>query len=119
MEPKRLFHDYAKAHKLRANMTLPEVLLWNYLRCKPLGVKFRRQHPVGKFVIDFYCPSAKIGIEIDGLAHDLGSRPLKDEARDLWLADQGIRIVRLRASEVLKSVGDAAEAIVALCSKFD
>ncbi|MBX9643846.1 MAG: DUF559 domain-containing protein [Novosphingobium sp.] len=117
MDRKPPVHDYAKARKLRVNMSLPEVLLWNYLRKKPMGVKFRRQHPVGSFVIDFYCPSAKIGIEIDGIAHEMGDRGPKDLARDAWLAGQGIRIVRVPASEVLKSVVDAAAAIVALCSK--
>jgi very-short-patch-repair endonuclease len=112
-------HDYAKARKLRSNMSLPEVLLWNHLRKKPEGVKFRRQHPVGNYVIDFYCPSARIGIEIDGIAHEMGNRPEKDGARDAWLAEQGIRIVRIPASEVLKSVVHAAAAIIALCSKAE
>ncbi|MFM5885181.1 MAG: endonuclease domain-containing protein [Novosphingobium sp.] len=112
-------HDYAKARQLRATMSLPEVLLWNYLRKRPQGVKFRRQHPVGNYVIDFYCPSARVGIEVDGVAHDLGNRPASDRARDRWLADQGVRIVRIPASEVLKSVVDAAEAIIALCCRVD
>ena len=119
MERKHPAHDYAKARKLRSSMSLPEVLLWNYLRKKPQGVKFRRQHPVGNYVIDFYCPSARIGIEIDGIAHDMGDRPVKDQARASWLAEQGIRIVRIPASDVLKSVVDAAAAIVAFCSDAD
>ena len=117
MERKHPAHDYAKARKLRSSMSLPEVLLWNYLRKKPQGVKFRRQHPVGSYVIDFYCPSSRIGIEIDGIAHDMGDRPIRDEVRDSWLAEQGIRILRIPASEVLSSVVDAAAAIVALCKK--
>jgi very-short-patch-repair endonuclease len=100
-------------------MSLPEVLLWNFLRKKPQGVKFRRQHPVGSYVIDFYCPSARIGIEIDGIAHEMGDRPVRDQARDSWLAGQGIRIVRIPASDVLKSVVDAAAAIVSLCSETE
>ena len=119
MERKHPSHDYAKARKLRSNMSLPEVLLWNHLRKKPLGVKFRRQHPVGSYVIDFYCPSSRIGIEIDGVAHDMGDRPVRDEVRDNWLVEQGIRIVRIPASEVLKSIVDAAAAIVALCNKAE
>ncbi|MFM5948634.1 MAG: endonuclease domain-containing protein [Novosphingobium sp.] len=119
MDRKHPNHDYAKARKLRAAMSLPEVLLWNYLRRKPMGVKFRRQHPVGSYVIDFYCPSTRIGIEIDGIAHAMGNRPAMDQARDNWLAGQGIRIVRIPASEVLKSVVDAAAAIVVLCSEAE
>ena len=51
-------------------MTLPEVLLWNLLRKAPDGVVFRRQHPIGRYVVDFYCARAKVCIEIDGFAHD-------------------------------------------------
>lgn len=119
MDRKHPNHDYAKARKLRAAMSLPEVLLWNYLRGKPMGVKFRRQHPVGSYVIDFYCPSTRIGIEIDGIAHAMGNRPAMDQARDNWLVGQGLRIVRIPASEVLESAADAAAAIVALCSKAE
>ncbi len=108
-------HNYAKARKLRAAMSLPEVLLWKLLRRKPDGVKFRRQHPVGPYVIDFYCPSAKLGFEIDGIAHDMGDRPERDASRDAWLAGQGIEIVRIPASEVLKSDTDVAEAILRRC----
>lgn len=112
-------HDYETARRLRATMSLPEVLLWKYLRGKPQGVKFRRQHPVGPYVIDFYCPSARIGIEIDGIAHSMGDRAQRDAQRDAWLAGQGIRIVRIPVAEVLRSVVDAAESIVALCRKAD
>ncbi|WP_310532503.1 endonuclease domain-containing protein [Novosphingobium sp.] len=96
-------------------MSLPEVLLWNLLRKKPGGVKFRRQHPVGPYVIDFYCPSAKLGFEIDGSAHDMGDRPEKDAERDTWLAGQGIEIVRIPASAVLKSDVEVAAAILRRC----
>jgi very-short-patch-repair endonuclease len=119
MDRKRPTHDYAKARQLRSSMSLPEVLLWNYLRRKPQGIKFRRQHPVGSYVIDFYCPSMRIGIEIDGIAHDMGNRPATDATRDEWLTGQGVRIVRIPASEVLESVVDAAAAIVALCSEAE
>lgn len=96
-------------------MSLPEVLLWRHLRGSPSGVKFRRQHPVGPFVIDFYAPSAKVGIEIDGIAHDMGQRPDQDRERDAWLADQGIRIVRIAATDVLDDPAGMAERLVALC----
>ena len=112
-------HDYARARKLRARMSLPEVLLWNLLRRQPQGVKFRRQHPVGKYVIDFYAPAARTGFEIDGIAHDMGDRPVRDADRDCWLAGQGIKIVRIPASEVLKSVEHIAETIISFCLSRD
>ncbi len=115
MIAKRPTHDYATGRKLRKAMPLPEVLLWNLLRKQPQGVKFRRQHPVGNFVIDFYAPAARTGFEIDGIVHNMGDRPTRDADRDCWLAGQGIKIVRIPASEVLKSVEKVAESMVSFC----
>jgi very-short-patch-repair endonuclease len=108
-------HSYQAARKQRRNMSLPEGLLWRELRGKRTGLKFKRQHPVGPFVLDFYCPVAKLGIEIDGIAHDMGDRPERDEKRTGWLAEQGIGIVRFAATEVLADPVRIAEAIVARC----
>ena len=85
------------------------------LRRKAGGIKFRGQHPCGRYVIDFYCAEAKQGIEVDGAAHDMGRRPDCDEARDAFISEQGIDILRMPASDVLKSVTAAAETIVAAC----
>jgi len=63
------------ARQLRQQMSLPETLLWNLLRKAPDGVIFRRQHPVGPYVVDFYCAKAKVCFEIDGIVHDMGDRP--------------------------------------------
>jgi len=105
------------ARKLRRDMTLPEVLLWQFLRMQPDGIKFRRQHPIGPFVLDFYCPSAKLGVEIDGKAHDMGERPAHDEGRTAWLAERGMQVLRIPASDVLKSAEYVADAIAAACRK--
>jgi very-short-patch-repair endonuclease len=96
-------------------MTLPEVLLWRELRRKGGGIKFRRQHPIGSYVIDFYCADAKLGIEIDGMTHETSDRPQRDEARTAFISAQGIELLRMPASEVLNSVVECAEAIVAAC----
>ncbi|GGB99961.1 hypothetical protein GCM10011494_18050 [Novosphingobium endophyticum] len=104
-----------KARRLRREMTLPEVLIWQRLRQSPLGIKFRRQHPLGPYVFDFYCPAAKSVIEIDGIAHDMGDNPGRDVARDAWVEAKGIRVIRIPASEVLRSVDEAVEAIVRAC----
>jgi very-short-patch-repair endonuclease len=103
------------AKKLRREMSLPEVLLWNRLRGKPMGVKFRNQHPVDEYVLDFYCAAKRIAFEIDGVAHDMGNRPQRDVRRDAKLASLGIEVVRIAASEVLKDVDGAAESIVTYC----
>ena len=54
------------ARKLRRKMTLPEVILWHWLRQRPQGLKFRRQHPTGPYVLDFFCSDARLAIEVDG-----------------------------------------------------
>jgi very-short-patch-repair endonuclease len=69
---------------------------------------FRRQHPVGPYVLDFYCVKARLAVEIDGIAHDLGDRPACDERRSDWLAGRGIRVVRITASEL---TGDFDETV--------
>ncbi len=97
-------------------MNLPERLLWRELR-QTEGLKFRRQHPVGRFVIDFYCAAAKLGIEIDGIAHDRGDRPERDEARTAFLETQRIGIIRISAREVLADPSAVAELVAAECRK--
>ncbi len=108
-------HNYLAARRLRREMTLPEGLLWRELRGQKGGVKIRRQHPVGPFVIDFYCAAAKTGFEIDGQAHNNAARAAHDQQRGIFLADQGIKVVRIAASEVLRDVRQVAESIVAQC----
>jgi very-short-patch-repair endonuclease len=103
------------AKRLRREMSLPEVLLWNRLRGKPMGVKFRNQHPVGEYVIDFYHAPKRIGFEIDGIVHDMGDRPQRDQSRDAKLAELGVEVVRMPASDVLKDADAVAESIVRYC----
>ncbi|MFM5923925.1 MAG: endonuclease domain-containing protein [Novosphingobium sp.] len=105
------------ARQQRQQMSLPEVLLWNLLRKSPDGVHFRRQEGIGAFVLDFYCAKAKVGIEVDGIVHDMGDRPARDLQRGAWLRAQGIDILRIPAADVLKSPEDVAEAIVRYCKR--
>jgi len=92
------------ARKLRRTMSLPEVLLWRELRKRLGGCKWRRQHPAGPFVLDFVCLEARLVVEIDGEAHDRGTNPVRDEARDEWLMAQGYRTWRVPAREVLANL---------------
>ena len=112
---KKSDHDYANARRQRRNLTLPERLLWRELRGQPEGVKFRKQHPLGKLALDFYCAQAKLAIEVDGIAHDMGDRPERDQLRDAFVRGQGIAVVRIPATDVLASPADVAGSIVALC----
>ena len=115
MAPSKNLHDYATARRLRRALSLPEALLWRELKGRSQGAKLRKQHPVGPYVIDFYCAQAKTGFEIDGIAHDMGDRPKRDERRTEWIAQQGIELVRIPAKDVLADPGETAAAIIALC----
>jgi very-short-patch-repair endonuclease len=94
-------------------MTLPEVLLWQTLRTRPGGFKFRRQHPCGPYVLDFYCEDASLAIEVDGLIHD--SRQERDSERDAWLLARGIGTFRMAAAEVLADPEVTLIAILEIC----
>jgi very-short-patch-repair endonuclease len=67
-------------------------------------------------VLDFYCPAAKLAIEVDGLAHDMGDRPQRDEVRSEWLNSQGVEVLRIAAKEVLADPDAAADALRQLCA---
>jgi len=101
-----------KARGLRREMSPPEVLLWQRLRLRPGGVKFRRQHPVGVYVADFYAPDAKMIVEVDGVAHDF--RVERDAMRDEWLRGQGFVVVRVAAADILKDVDAVVDGLVRL-----
>ncbi|HTV33601.1 MAG TPA: endonuclease domain-containing protein [Methylocella sp.] len=94
---------FARARELRRAMTLPEVLLWQALRKGRLAaLRFRRQHPIGPYILDFYCPSAHLAVEVDGIAHDTAAQIRHDRNRDAWLARRGIQVLRVVASDVLR-----------------
>ena len=100
------------ARELRRRMTLPEVLLWKALQGRKMdGLHFRRQHPLGPYVLDFYCDAAKLCVEIDGYSHGTGSHPERDDRRDAWLGAQGVATLRISASLVLAEVDDAVATI--------
>jgi very-short-patch-repair endonuclease len=112
--PRKSGGTVRKARKLRREMTPPEVYLWQHLRAQTV-VKIRRQHPIGPFVLDFFCPKAKLAIEIDGIVHDMGNNPERDAARDLALTKLGIETIRIPASDVLKNSADVADAVIRMC----
>jgi len=90
-----------RARELRRRMTPPEMRLWAHLRGKRLaGLKFRRQHPIGPYILDFYCASAKLAVEVDGRGHERLDRISHDRRRTLWLRERNIRVIRLAAESV-------------------
>ena len=96
-------------------MSLPEIVLWQQLRKRPDGLKFRRQHPAGPYVLDFYCEAAQLCVEVDGAAHEFGDAPQTDQDRDAWLAKAGIRTIRIAAFDVLNNLGGALQMIILEC----
>jgi very-short-patch-repair endonuclease len=104
---------YKAARRLRKEMSLPEVLLWRLLRKASPPV--RRQHPIGGYVVDFYCPAAKLVIEVDGFAHETGDRPCRDAVREAWLRAQGLNVLRIPARDVLRDAVACADGILRLC----
>jgi len=102
----------ARARSLRRRMTPPEVRLWVQLRGSQLdGWRFRRQHPISPYVLDFYCDAAKLAVEVDGEHHHLAGNPRHDAERDAWLAARGVRTLRLAASLVLHDMDTALRMI--------
>ena len=81
-----------RARKLRRQMSLPEVLLWQVLRKRPAGLKFRRQFPISKITTDSACLERRLVIEIDGEGHSLGDQPRRDAVRDALLEREGFRV---------------------------
>jgi very-short-patch-repair endonuclease len=70
------------------------------LRRNQLNLRFRREHPLGPYVLDFYCPSARLCVEVDGPAHDEADQITHDAVRDAYLQERGIRVLRFSAAEV-------------------
>ena len=97
-------------------MTPPEVMLWSRLRARqPGGPRIRRQHPIGPYVADFYCADARLVIEIDGWGPNMGDAPERDARRDVWMAEQGLTVVRYPAAEVLADLTGVADGIWDTC----
>jgi very-short-patch-repair endonuclease len=102
----------AKARELRKIPTEAEKALWKALRRDQLGVSFRRQHPIGRYVLDFYCASVGLAVEVDGGQHAEGSQRENDRRRDQWLSANGIRMLRFWNNEVLSNLQGVLQTIV-------
>lgn len=104
--------NFSKAIELRKNMTEPETILWERLKNNKInGVKFRRQHPVHLFIVDFYCHQYGLVIEIDGEYHNTEEQKLKDEERTKLLEFQNLKVLRFTNEEVMKTIENVIEKI--------
>jgi very-short-patch-repair endonuclease len=92
----------ARARDLRQTMTRAETLLWRHLKAHRVdGLGFRRQTPIGPYIVDFACHATRLIVELDGESHDFASRQYRDEGRDAWLKAQGFGVLRFTNDEVL------------------
>ncbi|HEX8469833.1 MAG TPA: endonuclease domain-containing protein [Brevundimonas sp.] len=106
--------SYTRAKVFRRQMTPPEARLWVRLRGSRLGgFKFRRQHPIGPYIVDFYCAWVKLAVEVDGGSHDTEEQIAHDKRRTAWLGRQGVRVIRLRASSVRDEIEGVMDFILA------
>ncbi|ETD18328.1 MULTISPECIES: guanylate kinase [Prevotellaceae] len=92
------------ARSNRRYSTQAESILWQCLRGKALGYRFRRQHLIGEYIPDFVCLSKKLVVEIDGRYHFIGTQPLRDEERTHYLETQGFRVIRFTNEEVVANI---------------
>ena len=104
-----------QARRLRRSLSPPEATLWNVLRARPNGLKFRRQRPNDPYVFDFYCPTARLAIEVDGLAHNCGSNPERDAVRDRKVGARRIATLRIAAEDVRSNLEGVVTHIVDRC----
>jgi very-short-patch-repair endonuclease len=98
-------------------MNLPEVLLWQALRAKPAGLKFRRQFPISNMTADFACLERRLIIEVDGELHSFKEQARQDGFRDDFLEREGFRVMRITARDVLNDLDAVVCSILVLCAE--
>lgn len=102
---------FENAKHLRKNMTNAEKVLWGYLKTGIEGLKFRRQHPIGIYIADFYCHKAKLIVEIDGSVHNEKDVKEADDARQKELERWGYTIIRFTNDQAINSITDVIKMI--------
>jgi very-short-patch-repair endonuclease len=101
------------AGHLRKNMTHPERILWSRIRLKQLkGYQFYRQKPIADYIVDFYCPKAKLVIELDGSQHKSVGMIKKDSVKDTNLESLGLKVLRFNNNDVTENIDGVLERIL-------
>jgi len=104
--------SYERARTMRRALTPPEARLWRCLKGDQLeGLGFRKQHPVGPYILDFYCAAAKLAVEVDGAVHAQAEQAAHDGRRSAWLGHKGIRVIRIKALDVRDELDGVLEYI--------
>ena len=109
---------FQMAREHRNNSTPAEEVLWNYLKTKPFGIKFRRQHTYSIYILDFYCHSLKLVIEVDGSIHNLKEVKNNDIERQRLLEKDGLRVVRFTNDELMHTYEKVIEGLNILIQKI-
>ncbi|MBL8079273.1 MAG: DUF559 domain-containing protein [Anaerolineales bacterium] len=119
MEKRHRIHPTIRqfARELRQPQTPAEATLWRYLRNRNLQYKFRRQHPIDFFIIDFYCAEAKLLIEIDGASHLVKGQIEYDQARTEYLEELGYKVIRFTNDDVRYSINEVTSEIIRVVQK--
>jgi len=100
-----------RSRRLRRDAPVPERVLWGILRDRRLGgMKFRRQHVIEPYIVDFYCPEVRLIVELDGMSHD--NRTDKDKKRTAYLEQKGNRLIRFTNADLLKAADAVAQEIL-------
>src|SRR3990172_177584 len=102
----------ARARQRRRPLTPAEQILWQHLRNRNFGGKFRRQRPIGPFIVDFYCNEARLVVELDGEPHNHAAQAEHDELRREWPQDRGYRVLRFWNQDVLRDTASVIASIL-------
>jgi very-short-patch-repair endonuclease len=113
-------HSRPLAKRLRGGMTDAEIILWSYLRRRAsiYRLHFRRQHPIGPYVADFACVTARVVIEVDGATHSTPEEISHDRRRDAYLRNRGWRVLRVSNTEIYRNIGAVLDDIDTRMSRF-
>jgi cyclase len=110
---------FENAKSLRKNMTDAEKILWGYLKAKPNGYKFRRQHPLGIYIADFYCHKLKLVIEINGSIHNNEDVKQNDAIRQKLIEEDGLTVIRFRNEEVINNIPNILKQLEQKYNEFE
>ena len=104
--------SHERARTMRRALTPPEARLWFQLKGRKLGgLKFRRQHPIGPYILDFYCAKQELAVEVDGLIHGDADQVRHDERRRIWLEEKGVSVLRVASCDVRDDIEGVLNAI--------
>ena len=107
---------FQKARELRKKMTVAEKVLWDKINDRQMnGLQFRRQHPINKFIADFYCHKIRLVIEVDGRVHDTDEQMQRDKGRNYFMSELGLKVLRFSNDEVIKETQKVVDAIMEHC----